>query len=94
MFGTMVGNQEGSLAFARACVDEKKLRSSPQIAAGNFVIYTPLARAAEPRAAKARPVFAARERQSGGLVVRRESRTSAESKDQNHLRGSIMSSPV
>ena len=47
MFGTMVGNQEGSLAFARACVDEKKLSSSPQIAAGDFVVYTPLARAAE-----------------------------------------------
>jgi hypothetical protein len=28
-------------------VDEKKLSSSPQIAAGDFVVYTPLARAAE-----------------------------------------------
>jgi hypothetical protein len=43
----------GSLALARACVDEKKLRSLRQIAASDFVVYTPLARAAESRAARA-----------------------------------------
>jgi len=35
----------GSLALECACVDEKKLRSLAQIAAGDFVVYTPFTRA-------------------------------------------------
>ena len=73
---------------------KRNSRSSPQIAAGDFVVYTPLARAAESRAANAKPSLRPKNVTPRSIDLGLSSTTGARTRTQDHLRGLIMSLPV